>query len=72
MYKHIKYLFKLRAERLESNEFISIDSTNISCEFENVSFRVLGKGKNDNYWDQVPFYALIGHKTKQLLHYRYF
>ena len=68
----IEALFKCRADRVENKEFISIDSTNINCESENVTFRAIGKGKNDNFREQVSFYSLISHKTKQPICYRYF
>ena len=68
----INKLFEYRIKRIDKDEFISIDSTNIECESENITFSALGKGKDGNYRNQVSFYALVGSESRQPVCFRYF
>jgi hypothetical protein len=66
----INKFFKCRANRLEEEEPVSIDTTSIGCESENITRVAYGVGKHKENRNQFGVYFVVGHKSKMPIMYR--
>lgn len=68
----IENLFKKRQERLGENEVLSVDSTTIKCESENITYSAVGVAKDKQYQEQIGCYIVLSHDSKMPVMYRFF
>ena len=66
----INNFFKQRSARLGEEEVISIDSTSIGCESENITRVAYGVGKHKEKRNQLGVYFVVGHESKTPFLYR--
>ncbi|MBQ9275596.1 MAG: transposase [Succinivibrio sp.] len=68
----ISRLFALRMKRVGESELMSIDSSNIATEAEDIEIAALGKSKDGGYRKQVCLYVVLGHDSRIPVLYRFF
>lgn len=70
MQDELNALFKRRIARLQNDEFLSLDSTNIACESEESSYVVEGKNKDGSIRNQVALVAVVGQTSRAPVMYK--